>query len=68
VVSEKISFLGAFSMGCDSFKDKVVVVTGAASGIGTAICRSFSLLFLILLNHLSPRYKGNPLAGMGADH
>ena len=29
-------------MGCDSFKNKVVVVSGAASGIGAAICRRFA--------------------------
>ncbi len=29
-------------MGIDSFKNKVIVVTGAASGIGAAICRRFA--------------------------
>ena len=55
----------------DTFKDKVVVVTGAASGIGNAICRRFgrdgSRIGLLDLDETAVRAAAEKLSAVGVD-
>jgi NAD(P)-dependent dehydrogenase (short-subunit alcohol dehydrogenase family) len=58
-------------MGFDSFKDKVVVVTGAASGIGNAICDRFARegarIGLLDMDEKGVQAATDKLRAMGAD-
>jgi len=58
-------------MGTRSFRDKVVVVTGAASGIGAAICYKFSRegarIGLLDMDEKRVRFAADKLKAAGAD-
>ena len=58
-------------MGFDGFKDKVVVVTGAASGIGNAICRRFARegarIGLLDMDETAVRGAADNLSAVGVD-
>ena len=58
-------------MGNLSFKDKVVVVSGAASGIGAAICRRFAAegakIGLLDMDETGVKAAADKLKGAGAD-
>ena len=58
-------------MGFDGFKDKMVVVTGAASGIGNAICRRFARegarIGLLDMDETAVRAAADNLNAVGVD-
>jgi len=58
-------------MSKETFNDKIVVVTGAASGIGLAICRRFSRdgarIAMLDVNEPALKAVGGEMAGLGVD-
>jgi len=68
----EVSFLGKFTMSRKPFKDKVVVVTGAASGIGLAVCRRFAAdgarIGLLDMDEQALDTVGRQLAGHDVEH
>lgn len=68
----EVSFLGRFTMSRKPFKDKVVVVTGAASGIGLAVCRRFAAdgtrIGLLDMDEQALETVGRQLADHGVEH
>ena len=58
-------------MSKETFNDKIVVVTGAASGIGLAICRRFSRdgarIAMLDVDEPALRAVESEMAGLGVD-